>query len=479
MPAPVLTAARDADDLERAEVDRSARDLVLLLFASAVGWLLVGSVLAILTSIKLHEPGFLTEDAWLTFGRLRPAHLNTVVYGWSGTAGLGVVMWLQGRLTRTRVPYPKVLIAAAVVWNLGVLGGTLAILRGEGTSVEWLEFPVQWAVVLAAAYGVFMAAFVSMFAARRQHHVYVSQWYLFGAIVWFPFVYVVANFVVHGNGVHGVAQSIGNWWFAHNVLGLWFTPIGLAAAYYFIPKILGKPIHSYHLSLLGFWTLALFYNWAGTHHLIGGPVPAWAIAIGIVGSLMMFVPVITVAINHHMTMRGQFRRLRESPTLRFVVFGAMSYTLVSIQGSLTAVRSINEVTHFTHYTIAHAHLGVYAFFTMIMFGAIYYIAPRLTGSEWRFPRLIRLHFWSTALGITAYFLPLTVGGILQGFELADPSIPFLEIVQHTRPWLIVRSLAGALLLVGHVAFAISAVDMFLVRGRGLAGPTLLATPRVP
>ena len=121
-----------------------------------------------------------------------------------------------------------------------------------------------------------------------------------------------------------------NWWFAHNVLGLWLTPIGLASAYFFIPKVIGRPVHSYHLSLLGFWSLALFYNWAGTHHLIGGPLPAWVITVGIVGSLMMFVPVITVAINHHLTMVGNFHYLKTSPTLRFVVFGAMSYTVVTV-----------------------------------------------------------------------------------------------------------------------------------------------------
>jgi cytochrome c oxidase cbb3-type subunit 1 len=274
-----------------------------------------------------------------------------------------------------------------------------------------------------------------------------------------------------------VVKGVGNWWFAHNVLGLWLTPIGLAAAYYLIPKIIGRPVHSYHLSLLGFWTLALFYNWAGTHHLIGGPLPAWVVTVGIVGSMMMFIPVITVAINHHLTMVGSFHMLAKSPSLRFTVFGAMSYTLVSIQGSLTSLRDINETTHFTHYTIAHAHLGVYAFFTMIMFGAIYYIMPRLTRTEWASSMLIKVHFWCTAIGMSMYWVGLTWAGIQQGLLMNNPDVPFLDVVAYTMPWLASRSVAGVLMTVGHIAFAVLVFEMLRGFGSQFSGPTYFNTGR--
>src|SRR5262249_52922487 len=151
-------------------------------------------------------------------------------------------------------------------------------------------------------------------------------------------------------------------------------------------------------------------NWAGMHHLVGGPIPAWLITVSIVGSMMMLIPVGTVALNHHMTVFGKmdkfwlnFNILRSSPTLRFVIFGAISYTWVSVQGAFEALRSMNEVTHFTHYTIAHAHFGLYAFYSMIMFGSMYYIVPRLTGWEWASPNLIRIHFWCCAIGFVIYF----------------------------------------------------------------------------
>ena len=224
----------------------------------------------------------------------------------------------------------------------------------------------------------------------------------------------------------GVVQPIVNWWFGHNVLGLWFTPVAVGTAYYLIPKIIGRPIHSYYLSITGFWALALFYSWAGMHHLIGGPIPAWLSTASTVGSMMMFIPVIAVAINHHMTMIGHFHRLKYSPALRFTVFGAIAYTAVSFQGSIEALKDFSEVAHFTHYTVAHAHLGAYGFVTMIFFGLYYYMIPRLTGREWASSRLIRLHFWCAAIGITLYFVGLSIGGWWQGRMLNNPNVPFGE-----------------------------------------------------
>lgn len=476
MSAVAASAAPDelADVGWRAPVDESCRYPVQLFFASAVFWLLAGTVLALVSSIKMHTPGFLDGAAWLTFGRVRPAHLATMIYGWGSMAGIGVILWLVARLSRVRLPLQLLLIVGCALWNLAVAGGTYSILAGYGTSVEWLEFPRAWSFLFTGVFGIVMASTLMMFAGRRVHHVYVSQWYLFGAVLWFPFLYVLANAMIHGDLATGVVQASANWWFAHNVLGLWFTPIGLATIYYLLPKVLGRPIHSYYLSILGFWTLALFYNWAGTHHLIGGPLPAWLVTVGIVGSVMMFIPVTVVAINHHMTMVGHFHRLRESPTLRFIVFGGMAYTVVSYQGATQALRSVNEVSHFTHYTIAHAHLGVYAFFTMVMYGAVYYIAPRLTGREWASAGLIKLHFWGTALGMVAYWVGLTWGGWFQGLMMNDPDVPFLDVVAYTVPFLWSRTFAGVLMAVGHVAFAVLAWKMFFDRDSGLQrGPTLL------
>lgn len=464
-----------SEQRRRALVDRSCRQTVLLYYASAVFWLLAGSVAALLASIKLHYPEFLGNTEWLTFGRVRPAHLNSMIYGWASMSGIGTSLWLQARLCRVRLPFRVLLPITAVVWNLAIAAGTISILAGQFTSVEWLEFPAQVYPFLAFVLIVLLVASVRMFRARRTAHTYVSQWYLFGSVIWFPLLYTAGVFMDQLEIVRGVAKGTLNWWFAHNVLGLWLTPIGLASVYYFIPKVIGKPIHSYHLSLFGFWTLALFYNWAGTHHLVGGPLPAWVITLGIVGSVLMFIPVITVAINHHLTMVGNFHALKVSPTLRFVVFGAVSYTVVSFQGSLHSLRSLSEITHFTHYTIAHSHLGVYSFATMVTFGSFYYIVPRLTRNEWSSATLIKWHFWLTATGMAVYFLSLSWGGWNQGRMMNDPGVPFMRIVEYLKPYLAARSLAGILMTAGHVVFAWLFWRILHTSNFSFTGPTLFTT----
>lgn len=469
------------------EIDASTRAPVFFFLCSALFWLLLGTAFALIASIKLHNPAFLGQAEWLTFGNIRTAHLNSVIYGWATNAAFAVAFWIMARLSRTKLRHVGVLGVAAFFWNLGVAIGIGGILRGDSTSIEWLEFPAYATPLLFVAYALVGVWAIVAFRFRAPGHVYVSQWYILAALFWFPWLYSIAQIMLVFAPARGAVQPLVNWWFAHNVLGLWFTPIGLASIYYFLPKVLGKPIHSYYLSALGFWSLALFYNWAGVHHLIGGPEPAWVITAGVVASLLMVIPVVTTGINHHLTMIGSFGRLKDSPTLRFMVFGGMSYTLVSLIGSAMAVRSFNEISHFTHFTVAHAHHGLYAFFTMVMFGAIYYMMPRLTGREWPSATLISVHFWTCALGITLYVVGLSLGGLIQGWEMiatsTDPKtqevtlqVPlFLDIVKHTIPYLVSRSLAGILMTIGHLSFAVSFVWM-LLQPRAFAGvqPTRLS-----
>lgn len=460
--------------LRRLEIDRAARWPVGIFLGSSLFWLVFGSLLAIAASVKMHDPEFLADNPWLTFGRIRPAHLNAVAYGWLSTAGIGIGLWILSRLCRVAIREHQSLTLAAVLWNVGNAVGTWGILRGDSTAVEWLEYPTYAAPFLLVSFTFVMLAAFRMVRNRESGHIYISQWYIMAALVWLPALYFTAHGLLVLAPVQAPAQPPINWWYAHNALGLWFTPIGLGAAYYLIPKIIGQPIHSYYLSIIGFWSLAFFYAWNGMHHLIGGPYPAWLITASVVASIMMFIPVVTVAINHHMTMVGHFKALRYSPTLRFVVFGAMSYTLVSFQGSLMAIREINYITHFTHYTIAHAHLGAYAFASMVFFGAIYYIMPRLLEREWPSRRLISLHFWASASGIAIYFVMLSWGGVLQGIEMNRNTTAFMEIVETTLPWLKWRSIGGTLMTIGHVAFFASFFWMVVDhRNRG-PEPTLFA-----
>jgi cytochrome c oxidase cbb3-type subunit 1 len=211
-------------------------------------------------------------------------------------------------------------------------------------------------------------------------------------------------------------------------------------------------VRSYNLSILGFWTLAFFYGQVGGHHLIGGPVPGWLITLSIVQSLMMVIPVIAFTINMGGTLQGRMHLARWSPTLRFMMFGGLMYLASSLQGSMEALRSVNAVTHFTHYTVGHAHLGAYGFVSMVLFGAIYFMMPRVLNWEWPYPRLITAHFWLAAVGIVIYFVALTWGGWLQGLAMLDPARTFMDSVTLTLPFLQWRSIAGILLVLGHLVF---------------------------
>lgn len=449
--------------------DQSSKAAVLTWLSSAVFWLVLGSFYGLMSSTKMHMPEFIADSAWFTFGRIRPMHLNAVVYGWISMAGIGIALFLLPRLFRTNLVGGKYAVAGGCIWNIGLLLGLIAINMGLSDGKEWLEIPWQIDILLVIGGGLCAVPLLITAARRQVKHLYVTSWYLLAALVWFPFLFIVANIPYILPGATGATV---NWWFAHNVLGLWVTPMGIGIAYYMIPKILGKPIISYNLSLIGFWTLALFYSQVGIHHLIGGPIPAWLITLSIVHSVMMSIPVITVAINHQGTMFGSYHRLKDSPTLRFVWVGATLYTVVSLQGSVEALRTVNVITHFTHYTIGHSHLGMYGFLSFIFFGSFYFIMPRLMNWEWPWRRMISLHFWLVAIGIFIMVGTLTISGLKEGVALLDAKMPFIDIVRMTVPYLEVRTFAGILMTLGHLVFATHFIAMLLRKGKKQDHPTL-------
>ena len=437
------------------DMSRSTRSVIIALIATGTLWLVLGSIFGLIASLKLHMPDWLTANEELTFGRMRTMHLNSVIYGWLSLCGIGVAMFLIPRVFKTYLRGVPSVWAGLVLWNVGVAVGVYAIATGWTDGLEWLEIPWQVDGLLAIGGALFALPLVLTAINRNVDHIYVTGWYYLGALVWFPFLFLVANIPIHS----GVQQATVNWWFAHNVLGLWLTPIGVGAAYYMIPKIIGKPIYSYRLSLVGFWALALFYSQVGMHHLIGGPVPTWVVTLSVVQSVMMFVPVIAVAINQHVLWGSNLWAVKRSLPLRFVVFGAVMYTLASFQGSMEAVRAVNSVTHFTHYTVAHAHLGAYAFVSLVLFGSVYYLVPIVTQRIWPSTVLIGAHFWLVAIGVGIYFVSLTIGGWLQGLAMLDPTRDFIEAMELTVPYLTGRSVGGTLMTLGHIIFAINLVAL--------------------
>jgi cytochrome c oxidase cbb3-type subunit 1 len=314
---------------------------------------------------------------------------------------------------------------------------------------------------------------VMMFRFRREGHIYITQWYLLGAFLWFPWMYGAAQVMLFIVPVQGVMQDAINWWYSNNLLFLWFGSIGLGTAYYMIPKVIGRPVYSYHLAAIGFWTYALFASWTGMQRLVDGPFPAWMVTASIAATIFTIIPVATVGLNHHMTMRGQFGLLRYSPTLRFTVFGAIAYTVFSLVGVFISLRSMAGYVQFTQAHVGYSHLGLYAFFTMVMFGSMYYIVPRLVGREWRYASLIKLHFWASAYGVMLMVLMLLVSGIVQGRDMNNAALAFSESTQSILPYMRGRSLSGMLLTIAHLVFAFHFGMMLFGLGRTATLPTFL------
>ena len=463
----------------RAAIDRSARLPVLFFFTSAALWLVVASVLGFLAAMKLHWPGFLDYD-WLFFlnyGMVKPAFVGAFVYGWAIQAGLGVAIWLMARLCRAEVRNPLTLVVAGHFWNIGVVIGILGIFVGQATGIEWMQFPPFVWPILLLAYSLVSVWIVLMFQGRRPGQVYISQWYILAACFWFPWVYLTANFFIHVLPGSAVMAAAIDAWFINNVIFMVLTPVGLASAYYFIPKVLGRPVHSYQLSIVGFWGLAVLTGWTGMQKYLEGPLPTWMPAIGGAATILMLVPVVTVAINHHLTTRGHHGVVQYSPTMRFTVFGAVAYTVTTGVAALFCFLPVARITQFTHASYGFQILAVYAFFSMSMFGAMYFIVPRLVGGEWRSGKMIRFHFWFSTYGVAALVVLLFVAGLVQATGVNhgwDES--FYYGVSLSRGMIAGTAVGWVFILVSNLVFLLHLSLMVCRRGLQGSGPTLIHEP---
>ena len=440
---------------EQMEIDASARWPVLFFFGSALVWLLLGGVMQLAAAMQLHQPGFLADCEWCTHGRLAPAAQNALVYGWGMNAAFAFGLWLMARLSATTLRHGGWLFVALKFWNLGVTLGVLGILGGYSTSFELLEMPRFVCLLLLAAYALIGVWAVTTFSIRNTENVYASQWYLLGAAFWFPWLYAVAQVMLFKAPVRGVLQPVVNAWYAHGLYNLWFVPVALAAAYYFLPKILGKPVAHYYLAPLAFWWLALTSAFAGGSRLIGAPVPVWIPTLGIVANMLVVVGVVIVALNLFGTLSGRHTDAKNSLTLRFIIISIVSFVLAAVMNLALSMRGFAATVQFTLLDGLRDWLTFYACFSTAMFGAAYFMLPRLTGREWRSPALIKVHFGATALGVLLMVAGLAYAGWMQGKLLNDAAVPFTDITKAMSFWFAFRTLVLGLLLLGHVAFCIN------------------------
>lgn len=436
------------------KIDTSVRFPVMLFFGTALFWLIAGCFLEFLSALKLVIPSFLDGSAFFTYGRLYPVANDLLVYGWAIPAALGVILWILPRVSGAPFPCTRMITCAALLWNTTIFFASLAILSGYSTSVQWLEYP-NWASFLLFISFLLVSLSIFIYLKNRcSLSLNISHYYLIAALCIFPWLYASANFLLTWNHVQGSAQGPIHWWYGSNLVGLWLTLVALGSVYYLIPKKVGLPISSYYLTLLGFWSLLFFASWNGMTYLIGGPIPAWMVSASVVSSLLIIIPVIAIAGSLHQTMLGHYSEIIESPTLRFIVTGMIGFVTLTALSMLNAIPSINAIFHFTDYTNGLIFLSILGFFSMIIFGAMYYSIPRLLHLKWPCLLLISRHFWYALVGISLLVLSMTLGGLLIGLGLEDPIISFRNIISYNAPWHWLNFIAWGLLLFANGCFGL-------------------------
>jgi len=476
MQTEATTADLNAENLRRAEIDRSLKGPVLFLFTNAAFWLMASTLMGFIAALKLVSPSFL-EYSWLTYGRLQPAHLMALVYGWGLQAGLGVALWLIARRTANVLKSGQgTLITLGILWNVMITIGVISILAGGSRSIEWLEFPQGIWLAMLGIFLAFAFKIVGMAAKPvRAESFTITNMYVVAACLCFPWIFITANHLLNNLELGALGAGISSW-YVHGVILLFFVPIGVGSAYYFIPKITGQPIHSAQLANLGFWLLAIFAGWTGMQRYMAGPLPGWMTSIGSMAGVTLLISVGIVGLNHHLTTLGSHKLVESSPTLRFTFFGALFYPVSGVLLALISAFWTGANLQFTHAWYGYQIVSVYGFFSMCVFGAIYYIVPRLAGCEWLSVRLIRNHFWFSAYGISVIVVTSMVGGLQQGSSLNDPNnwnATFWSVVSNGNAYVAARAVAWALILWSNTWFLIHLVLMVAGLGRRSSAPTLM------
>ena len=409
-------------------------------------WLLIFPTVGALISTKFNYPEFLGGPAWLTFGRLRPIHVNGVIWGAFSTLFIGLCHYIVPRLCGVRLWGERWSYPLLWVWNLNLALAVILLALGYNRGWEAGELPLINVVITFIGLVQLTVQFLMTIKHRTEKPLYVSLWYLISAFVWTD-----VNLVLLMLGpyhIPGINNAAWHGLFIHYVVGLWITPAGYVLIYYFLPASVRNPIYSHKLSLIGFWSLAFFYPFVGIHHYLYSPIADWAETIAIVSSMMLIIPVWTVLQNFFGTMIGRWQQFGPNLPAKFLIVGSVMYLVGCFQGSLEALRSLQQPTHFTDFVISHSHLTVFGTFVIWAIGGSVYVWPRLHGAPalWSF-KLANWGFWLITLGISAMGLVLTAQGLQQGFMLIAGA-EWIHSMNAIRPYWWVRSLTGIAMDVG-------------------------------
>ena len=436
---------------------------------ATVFWGMAGFLAGVFIAVQLAFP-LLNFEPYLNFGRLRPLHTSAVIFAFGGNALIATSFYVVQRTCRARLAFPG--LARFVFWGyqLFIVLAATGYLLGITQSKEYAEpewYVDLWLTIVWVAYA---AVFIGTIARRSEPHIYVANWFYLSFILTIAMLHIVNNLAIpvsllgskSYSAFSGVQDALTQWWYGHNAVGFFLTAGFLAMMYYFVPKQAERPIYSYRLSIIHFWALIFLYIWAGPHHLHYTALPDWAQTLGMVFSIMLWMPSWGGMINGLMTLNGAWDKVRTDPIIRMMVISVAFYGMSTFEGPMMSIKSVNSLSHYTDWTIGHVHSGALGWNGMITFSAVYFLLPRLWKRERLYSvRMVNWHFWLATIGIVFYAASMWVAGITQGLMWREYGADgylvntFADTVAALHPMYLLRAFGGLLYLSGGVLLVVN------------------------
>ncbi len=416
---------------------------------TSAAWFAVATTFGLIAASYLMAPDFMANIEYIHFGRMRPMHINAVLFGFVTPGLLAVAFYYLPRMLKTQLHSQKLGVWTAILWNITVAAGMLGISLGHTQGREYAELPWIVDMMVVVVFLMTVYNFMMTIRSRTEPILYVSIWYAMSAVILTSCTYCMGNVIWKPDtgALVGIPDAILLWFYGHNVFGLLLSPLALAVAYYVLPIATRSPLYSHTLSLIGFWSLIIVYTHIGTHHLLQVPVPTWLKTISIVDSVAMVIPVMIVLINLWYTVKGKLGDIHADIGAKFVFTGTIYYFFVNMQGSMMALPHVQRITHFNNWVVAHAHIGVLGFAGVTALGGLYFIIPRLTGKPLYSRFLADLQYWLVLIGITGFFVVLTIVGLIQGNAWYNGETLYRTLPE-IQPYYVVRSGLGLLIVIG-------------------------------
>ncbi len=444
-------------------------DSVVRQFAiAAVFWGVVGMAVGVLIASQLAWPELNFGIPWLTYGRLRPLHTNSVIFAFGGCALFATSYHVVQRTCQTRLFAGPLAQFTFWGWQLVILLAALSLPMGYTSGKEYaeLEWPID--ILITVVWVAYALVFFGTIGQRKVRHIYVANWFYGAFIIAVALLHIVnsAEIPVAGTGLlhpksysvyAGVQDAMVQWWYGHNAVGFFLTAGFLGMMYYYIPKQAGMPVYSYRLSIVHFWALIFTYMWAGPHHLHYTALPDWTQSVGMVFSLILLAPSWGGMINGIMTLSGAWYKLRDDAILKFLIVALSFYGMSTFEGPMMAIKTVNSLSHYTDWTIGHVHSGALGWVGLISMGSLYYLIPRMFGRTTMYSvQAISVHFWAATTGIVLYIAAMWIAGVMQGlmWRAVNPDgtlvYSFVEGVKATHPFYVMRVCGGLLYLGGMI-----------------------------